>query len=143
MIKFGLSKIGSPNILENTIHFWSAIYMHLIWPIILLEFFIPDLHFANLIGNAYITSEIVVYLYRAFNSSFISLHIETIYRQHSMSSISNIRCLLFQLPILLGILSYKIIDLFKDITKDLFTFCRNNSRCTNSSKCWFISTNLT
>ena len=38
MIKFGLSKIGSPNILENTIHFWSAIYMHMIWPIILLEF---------------------------------------------------------------------------------------------------------
>ena len=51
--------------------------------------FMPDLHFAYLIGNAYITSEIFVYLYRAFNSSFISLHIEMIHRQHSMSSISS------------------------------------------------------
>ena len=152
MIKFGMSKIGRPPIIYQTKFTFSSFYLHMIWPIILLEFFMSDLHFAYLIGN--ITSEIVVYLYRAFNSSFISLHFETIYHQHSMSSISScIRHLSYfyylydSLPTYISYSSiiprYIKLLMFKDITNNLFTFSRNSSRCTNSSKCWLISTNLT
>ena len=153
MIKFGMSKIGRPPIiyLSDKIHFFVILLAHDLAHNITGIFYV---RFALCLSNGNITSENVVYLYRAFNSSFISLHFETIYHQHSMSSISScIRHLSYfyylydSLPTYISYSSiiprYIKLLMFKDITNNLFTFSRNSSRCTNSSKCWLISTNLT
>ena len=50
MIKFGISKIGRPPIIYQTKFTFSSFYLHMIWPIILLEFFMSDLHFAYLMA---------------------------------------------------------------------------------------------